>query len=80
MIQEPTQTRAMINKPPKQSSPFSNKPSFWNRQVQRAKNSASAKRSINLHFPHFAHAELTTNQRQKLIEASKEPCLFYGLS
>jgi len=50
------------------------------RQVQRAKSSASAKRSINLHFPHFAHAELTTNQRQKLIEANKEPYLFYGLS
>jgi hypothetical protein len=63
VIQESTQAGAVINKPPKQSPPFNNKPSFWIRQTQRAKTSASKKCSINLPFPHFAPARFTTRQR-----------------
>ncbi len=33
VIQEPPQTRTVINEPPKQSPPFSNKPSFWIRKT-----------------------------------------------
>ncbi len=54
VIQEPTQARAMINKPPKQSPPFNKKPSFWMRQTQQARLSANAKWLNNLPFPHFA--------------------------
>ena len=76
VIQEQTQARAVINKPPKQSPPFNNKPSFWMRQTQQARLSASAKCSINLPFPHFAHAELTTKQHQNWLRQTKNLACF----
>ncbi len=76
VIQEPTQVGAEINKPPKQSPPFNNKPSFWIRQTQQARLSANAKYSINLPFPHFAPAKFTTNQHQNSLRQTKNLACF----
>ena len=76
VIQESTQARTAINKPPKQSSPFNNKPSFWIRKTQQARFSENAKCSISLPFPHFAPAKFTTNQHQNSLRQTKKLACF----